>query len=60
MQDPDTNGYIPPSASTFSPDYPKWMFHPTKPSQVVVDASSQAALMASDAQWTSTDTTPTT
>jgi hypothetical protein len=31
------------------------MYHPTKGMQFVVDAAAQAALVASDAQWATTD-----
>jgi hypothetical protein len=58
----DANNYIGPAnaSDTVSPGYPKWMYHPTLPSQIVADDLSEAALQATDSRWSETDTNATT
>jgi hypothetical protein len=50
----------PPAPDTLSPNYPRWMYHPVKPAQIVVDSTAEAALVASDASWSETDPNATT
>jgi len=58
----DANNYIggPVASDTDAPGYPKWMYHPTLSAQIVVDASSEAALQATDSRWSETDPNATT
>jgi len=60
-EQPDKNTYIdPPPAPVEVLGFPRWMYHPTLPAQVVNDPQSAAALVASDSQWTPNDPNPTT
>lgn len=58
----DYQTYVGPPASpnAMSPNYPRWMYHPTKGSQIVADLPSEQALVASDAQWSEIDPNATT
>jgi len=62
MTDQDANTYVTPPAAADgpSPQYPKWMFHPTKGSQIVTDSSAEAVLTAGDPLWSSKDPNVTT
>lgn len=53
----DANGYLGPVANPNAPAsmYPRWMYHPTLPNQIVADPASQAALQASDPLWATVD-----
>lgn len=54
----DYNTYCPPEQATIpstSGIYPLWMYHPTKPAQIVPDQATQQALLASDPLWSTTD-----
>lgn len=58
---PDQSTLVPPTASdTYSPGYPRAMYHPTKGQTFVADATSEASLIASDTQWTEVNPFPTT
>lgn len=58
MNPTDINTYVPalvaPPMPSVTP-YPRWMYHPTNPAQVVFNSAQEAALIASDPQWTETD-----
>ena len=49
-----------PMPDTVSPNYPLAMYHPTKGTAIVADATAQAALVASDSLWSPVDPNPTT
>ena len=50
----------PPTApDTFSPIFPKWMYHPIYAPQIVVDLAAELVLIASDYRWTEVDPNPT-
>jgi hypothetical protein len=61
----DYNGYLgPPIGSGFGlpiqTGYPLWVYHPILPAQIVNDPNAQAALVASDGRWATTDPNATT
>lgn len=57
----DYNTYIDPPPMPVEPvNYPRWMYHPTNPPQIVNNQAAEAALVASDSQWSETDPNATT
>jgi len=51
------DNYVGPQAPAggYAPGYPKWLYHPTNPPQIVVSDVAVAALVATDSLWQDTD-----
>jgi hypothetical protein len=57
----DANTYNPNTTSAVAgTTFPRWMYHPTNPAQIVPDQASQDALVAADPLWTTVDPNATT
>ncbi|MDE2439734.1 MAG: hypothetical protein KGP14_01825 [Betaproteobacteria bacterium] len=53
--DQSTQTVPPATAGTVSPTYPRAMYHPTNGQTFVADSTQEAALFASDNQWSEMD-----